>query len=115
MTLSRWLGSAALVSLLASACSGTDMEQGSSGSETVASSEAEIAVGDQTGQVCFNANGPAQCNMHDGVFSYTSGMCTIWVQQQCAWVGGQCRCLVKVIDTQGPCGTKGWGAFFNHC
>jgi len=92
------------------------MERGSSGSEAeVASSQAEIEVDDTTGQVCFDANGPLECNMHDGTFQYTSDHCTILVKQQCAWVGGQCRCLVKVLGTNGPCDDKGWGAFFNHC
>lgn len=99
-----------------SACSGSDMEPGeNAGDDAVATASAALAVGDKTDKVCMPAENAAECDWHDGTFQYTSGMCTITVKQECTWVGGQCRCYVKVIATMGFCGPKGWGDFFTHC
>jgi len=92
------------------ACSGADVaDEGA-----VERVQSAIQPGDTTHQVVFaNADTPAECDLHDGFTSYTSGTCEIYVQQQCEIINNECRCKVRVMDTiNGQCGNKQWRDFF---
>lgn len=98
------LATSSIVSGCAAAPDGT-------GEPTPGSSQDEIKLGDRT-HACFpNVPTPVACDHHDGVAQYTSGNCTIYVEQQCEFIQDTCCCKARVVDTTGPCDGKDWSDF----
>ena len=84
--------------------------------------EASLAIQpEDQNRCCFpQIETAAECNARDGVFELHSGVCTIFVEQECKLVTAPhgevgCCCKVKVLDTMPGCNNKDFEDFYPKC